>query len=378
MPTTKALYKIATSRSRITLAYGGQGAGKTYAICQLLANECTHERLTCYVIGSEKTKLNNRALRDMKKILFPFTASGLVSFTNNSIFKFANGSEIIFMGLDKEEIGKSIRCDIVYFNELNEIKSFLAFDHFASRCRRTYADFNPSEKFFIDEIREQYGDDVGEVKLTWMDNEFISPEELKRIHQYKELGEHSRIGSYSRYMYEVYYLGNYSEMGGGVFENVHEISVEAYEAIDASETLGIDFGDNTDPNALMGVKFKGDEIFVREYFYRSMVADSLLSEMIVSIQNPEQVLIYETATGGHTRITNMQQNENFDVSTYPVKKQPVTPSVMSLCNYRKIHVCGENALREFSGYKIKNGELMDYDNHTIDATRYVNDMKIYL
>jgi PBSX family phage terminase large subunit len=375
MATTKALRKIAKSRKRITLAFGGQGAGKTYAICQILANECTHKRLTCYVIGAEKTKLNDRALRDMKNILLPFISEGYVSFINNSIFKFQNGSEIRFIGLDKEERGKSIRCDIAYFNEVTEIKSFLAFDHFASRARKTYADFNPSEKFFIDEIREQYAGKIDEIKLTWRDNEFISKEELDRIFVYKKLGEHARVGSYSRYMYEVYYLGNYSELGGGVFDNIYEISKPDYDEIDAVETLGIDFGDNDDPNALVGVKFKGKEIFVREYLYKSMLSDRYVSEVISAIQKKKQILFYETATGGHTRIANMLSNRDFRVTPVAVKKQSVTSSVMSLCDYDKIHVCGENARHEFASYKMKDGELIDYDNHLIDATRYVNDMK---
>jgi PBSX family phage terminase large subunit len=372
--TTNTLRKIyAGGVKHVNLVYGGQGAGKTYALCQVVANECMHDRLECYVVGAEKTKLNERALRDMKRVLEPYIIRGGARLTNNKTFKLFNGSAITFLGLDRDEVGKSIRSDIVYFNELNEIKNFAAFDHFCSRARYCFADFNPSSTFFYDEIKEQYGKDVNEIKVTFRDNEYIAKEEKERIIKYRELGEHARVGSFNRYMYEVYYCGNFGALGGGVFENLFFIDKEAYDSIDAPETGAIDFGDVGDPNAIVGLKVQGNDTYIDEKFYRTNVADSVLAEAINACGFRE--VVFETATGGHTRVKNMRDLCG-DCEFIPCRKKRVSESVFNLAQYN-LYVCGPNAQNEFKKYKILDGQFNGAD-HLIDATRYgVNYIRNY-
>jgi phage terminase large subunit len=373
---TTALVKIASSNKRINLIWGGQAAGKTFAICALLINFCLYQaNARVFVIGNEKTKLTDRAIRDIKTIVSDYPG---VKFTNNSLFKFPNGSEIKCIGLDDVERGKSVRCDICFFNEISEIKSFLAFDHFAGRCKVVYADFNPSETFFYDDIINNYGaDNIREVRLTWKDNECISTQEKERINKYKELGEHARVGSFANYMYEVYYCGNFSALGGGVFGDITPISAEQYMGLDSLEIFGIDFGDNSDPNAVVGVKYNNGAMYIREYIYHSLLSDSTLASLLPLHLTPASYFVYETATAGHTRVLNIVQ-AGVRAKFIPVIKQQVVPSVMSM-SQKPLYLCGANLVKEFAGYKIIDGELQGVDgDHLIDAARYVDIMKPYI
>jgi len=63
-----------------------------------------------------------------------------------TLYRFPNGSFIKFLGLDKEDIGKGLRSDVIFVNEANKI-SFEAFRELTSRAKNTYLDFNPNKAF---------------------------------------------------------------------------------------------------------------------------------------------------------------------------------------------------------------------------------------
>ena len=73
-------------------------------------------------------------------------------FTDGTLYRFSNGSFIKFIGLDKADIGKGLRSDIVYINECNKV-NFETYRELTSRAKRIIVDFNPNNKFwFHDEV----------------------------------------------------------------------------------------------------------------------------------------------------------------------------------------------------------------------------------
>lgn len=154
-------------------------------------------------------------MKDCKKIASDYQP--ILSIQDTKI-TFRNGSVIDFKGLDSPFAGQSVRSDICFFNELPEVKEWDSFHNYASRTSVVYFDFNPRASFFYKKIQTFYEGRFQELKLTWKDNEFLPREEKIDIQRYKELGEFAEEGSYDRFMYEVYYLGNFSLSSGKAFE----------------------------------------------------------------------------------------------------------------------------------------------------------------
>lgn len=370
---TTACRKIGGLHKKIRLVYGGQGAGKTYGICQILLGFSQHYNDNrTLVFGAEGTKLSLRAGHEFASIASPYIARGEIikTKTPHSYLFPSTGSSVRFLGLDDEGLGKSIRGNIAYFNEVNEIRKFQAFKEIADRFEIVYADFNPLSKFFIDDIRRQYAGDIEELVLTYNDNEMIKHSELTAIKRIIELGQNAPVGSPDWYEWQVKALGNFAAKGGGVFGGkVEECSVEEYESIRATEFLGFDWGDTIDPNAVVGIKIVGDTIFAREYLYRSRMSDMEVHSEIRDINC--EFGVYDTGSGGNTRARNLE-NYGLKFPMYPCKKGAgsVSAGIYNLREF-KIKACGVNMYRELSNY-ISTDDGFVGDDHLIDALRYIH------
>src|SRR4051812_44258586 len=121
MQQTTALRKIAALRKRIKGIQGGQGAGKTYAILILLTNHASgNPNKEIFIASEELSKMRITVIKDFITILKGFGIFQKENFVDGTLYRFTNGSFIKFIGLDKEDIGKGLRCDIVFVNEANK------------------------------------------------------------------------------------------------------------------------------------------------------------------------------------------------------------------------------------------------------------------
>ena len=183
-------------------------------------------------------------------------------------FDFPNGSFIQFIGLDVEDIGKGLRSDIVFINEANKT-NFDTYRELTSRAKRVIIDFNPNSKFwFHKEIMTR--PDCDFLKLTFLDNEFLSAEEKHEILLYKEKGydqEENVINQYWANMWRVYGLGEVGQVEGRIY-NWNPISYKEYQEINKKEYNGIDWG-KVDPFAIVGVKYHDGNLYVHEKHYKS-------------------------------------------------------------------------------------------------------------
>src|SRR6188508_2246232 len=145
-PTT-ALRKIARLKKRIWVIQGGQGAGKTFAILLLLINHARGKTdKEIIVASSELSKMRITVMKDFVKILRELGIYEEVKISD-TLFRFPSGSFIKFIGLDKEDIGKGLRSDIVFINEANKV-SFETYRELTSRAKRVILDFNPNAEFW--------------------------------------------------------------------------------------------------------------------------------------------------------------------------------------------------------------------------------------
>ena len=187
MQQTTALRKIAALRKKIKVIQGGQGAGKTIAILILIANHASaNPNKEIIIASSELTKMRLTVIKDFVKIMRSFGIYEDRRFLAGTMYRFPNGSFIKFIGLDKEDVGKGLRSDVFYLNEGNKVP-FESYREIASRAGQIYIDFNPNQNFWVhEELLDR--EDCDFLKLTFQDNEFLSPEERGEILRYYSKG----------------------------------------------------------------------------------------------------------------------------------------------------------------------------------------------
>jgi phage terminase large subunit len=266
---TTALRKIAALRKRIKGIQGGQGASKTYSILMLIINHASSvPDKEIYIASDELSKMRITVIKDFVNIMKLVGLFKKDHFTDGTLYKFPNGSFIKFLGLDKDDIGKGLRSDLVFVNEANKVK-FSTYRELTSRAKQVFLDFNPNKKFwFHTEVMPR--NDCDFLKLTFLDNEFLSKEEVSEILRYKQLGFDSNGVVYNQYwanMWRVYGLGEVGQVEGRIY-NWKPISYFDYLNIEKETYYGCDWG-LVDPFAVVEVKYYDGNLYVHELNYAS-------------------------------------------------------------------------------------------------------------
>ena len=184
---TTSLRKVASLRKRIRVIRGGQGAGKTISILILLINHAAGKPdKEILIISAELTKMRLTVIKDFVKLMKQIGIFDESRFIAETLYRFPNGSFIKFIGLDKSDVGKGLRSDVAYFNEVNKC-DFESYRQVASRSKIVFADYNPDTEFYIDtDVITR--DDCDFLQLTFEDNELLSIDERQEILLYKEKG----------------------------------------------------------------------------------------------------------------------------------------------------------------------------------------------
>jgi len=286
---TTALRKIAGLRKRIKVIRGGQGAAKTISILILLINHASGvSDREILILSAELTKMRLTVIKDFVKLM---KLSGLWDerrFIAGTLYRFPNGSFIKFIGLDKQDVGKGLRCDVAYFNEVNKCDAE-SYRQVASRAGKVYADYNPDAQFFID--TDVIGrDDCDFLQLTFEDNELLATEERNEILNYYKLGynEDGTVkNSYWANIWRVYGLGEVGALHGVIFTNWSEI-----ESVPTAAKLigfGMDFGYTNDPTTCaMLYEYNGQRIY-DEVIYQTGLLNRDIAALLKSAGITKQV-----------------------------------------------------------------------------------------
>lgn len=280
-PTT-ALRKISALKKRIWCIQGGQGAGKTISILMLLIDYAsTNPNKEIFIASDELSKMKITVIKDFLKVMQAYGIFNRQRWTNDVLYKFKNGSFIRFLGLDKEDIGKGLRSDVMFVNEANKVK-FDTYRELTSRAKRVIIDFNPNKKFWAHQ-QVITRDDCQFLKLTFQDNEYLGVEELNEILLYKkngykfdnetgdyavnEKGELIIINQYWANKWQVYGLGIPGQVEGRIY-NWRKIPYSEYLKIQKAEYIGNDWG-KVDPWGVAGLKYHDGNLYVDEKNYES-------------------------------------------------------------------------------------------------------------
>jgi len=284
MQTTTALRKISGLKKKTWCIQGGQGAGKTIGILILLTNHAsTNPNKEICVASAELSKMRDTVLKDFIKILRAFNLYEKVNFTGitngQPLCIFPNKSFIRFLGLDKEDIGKGLRSDVMYLNEANKT-NFETYRELTSRAKRKILDYNPNKRFWAhSEVITDPECDY--LCLTYIDNEFLSIEEKREIESYKEKAYHNPYldnydtdentkSNYWRNKWRIYGLGITGIVDNKIFENWNIITTKEFYDLPYPSYYGLDFGMSA-PTAMVEMKTDKDgNYFLHELLYKPL------------------------------------------------------------------------------------------------------------
>jgi len=283
MNPTTALRKISALTKKIWGIQGGQGAGKTFSILIILINHAINRpNKEIYIVSAELSKMRDTVIKDFVKIISLLGVNCVLTGIESGSPKcsFSNKSFIRFIGLDKEDVGKGMRSDVVFVNEANKV-NFETYRELTSRAKRVIIDFNPNKKFWF-HTEVQPREDCQFIKLTFKDNEFLSEEERYEIILYKkkgykldgngdfelnDKGERIVINAYWANMWRVYGEGEVGQVEGRIY-NWKSIPYHEYLEITKKEYIGNDWG-KVDPWGIVGLKYHDGNLYVDEKNYQS-------------------------------------------------------------------------------------------------------------
>lgn len=335
---------------------GGTRSSKTYSILQLLVviAQRSKKPLIISVVSKALPHLKLGAMRDMDNILVRL---GIIpdKIKNHTDNFYRIGESIIeFFGTDN--IGKvhGPSRDILFVNEGNYIK-YDIFDHLAVRTTGAiFLDYNPNRAFWYhDEIQGKVRHSF--IKSTYLDNEFLSPEQIDRIESKK----------HNSYWWIVYGLGELGKLEGAIFDWVWGEFDDSLPYV-----YGLDFGVK-DPDAMVKVAIdkQNKKLYWKQEIYQNSLSTPQLGAIIQSRRVGNKLIIADNAA-----LRTINDLRNMGLNIVPVKKPRIVDRIKFIWDYELIIDPGSFDLeKELNTYiwLDKKGEIpIDEDNHLCDAGGY--------
>jgi len=297
-------------------------------------------------------------------------------FLAGTLYRFPNGSFIKFIGLDKSDVGKGLRSDVAYFNEVNKI-DFESYRQVASRAGQVYADYNPDSEFYIDsDVIKR--DDCDFLQLTFRDNELLSENERNEILMYKTNGynENGTIkNEYWANLWNVYGLGNIGNLQGVVFNNWAKCDAIPNEA--EFIAYGIDWGFTSDPTTLTAVYRYDSNLYLDELIYETGLTNSDIIKKLTELGVQRNQMI--VADSAEPKSIEDLRRAGFRIEGAKKGPDSIRNSIDTL-QQQKIFITTKstNAIKEAYNYRWatdstgKNINVPeDRNNHFWDSVRYV-------
>jgi phage terminase large subunit len=369
---------------------GGQGAGKTVSILELVIQALLSSTKEATVLSSELSKMKKTVIRDYKKIAKDWGVMRYDSDFNRSESKqeYPNDSYIDFIGADVSDVGKGFRRDILYINEADKLDIETAVQ-FISRAKITIIDYNPDSVFWGDD----YVNENNLITLTFNDNEFLAPSEVESILDYKVRGffnplldfgelfkEDNIKNKYWANKWKVYGLGMIGSLDGTIYTNWETIPTLPPEA--RLIGYGLDWGFEGDPLAMIGLYKYNGTVIINELIYKhKLTNDALIHEMkrigiktnmtiIADSSDPKSITDLVNAGFDCRKCTKVEGHKD-----YAIKK--MNSFETWYVTERSVNVRSELIKYLYGKDKAGNstGKPADGNDHAMDATVYiVNEM----
>jgi phage terminase large subunit len=178
--------------------------------------------------------------------------------------------------------------------------------------------------------------------------------------------------------WKVYGLGEYTTNEKAVFSfNSIEWIPEDSEFI----AYGLDYGYSNDPSALVSVWKWNGEIFLVEHFYEKGLTTTDLDNKLKGIVQGRQEIWADSA---EPRLNDELYKLGYNIRPVVKGKDSINFGIQVMQNYKlNIPQSCQNLTNEFYSYEWDTDRFgtqldkpVDFNNHLIDATRYVFMMKL--
>lgn len=359
---------------------GGAGSGKSYFITQKLIIRCCNEPIKVLVCRKYGSTIRNSCFALFKEILNKWKLTPYVKIRETDFnIKFANGSEIIFLGLDEETKLLSLtNISTVFIEEVYEVQKEMV-EQLNLRMRGNNANqqiimaFNPISRnhWLYDFCEINPPDSFYFSKTTFRDNPFLSEEYVKSLEELI-----TRNPSKAR----VYTEGLWGVPSEGlVITNWRKEEFDPMElaARGLEHRVGMDLG-WIDKSAIIDTLYDRENktIYVFNEFYKS---GCQLSELASAIGNMNLTKTKIYVDAAEPRSIQFFKKEG--INAYPCNKgkDSVKAGLMFLQDHLIIvHPSCQNFITELENFSyIKSKVTGEYTedtthewSHAIDACRY--------
>lgn len=297
-----AFVPLFTNTSRYQVAWGGAGSGKSHIVARKWLYRILRES-----DSQHKILIARKVNRTLKRSVFTLLKAIISKWGLYDEFEFnhtdltitynANGSQLLFTGMDDPEKLKSIEgITGVWMEEATEFTQE-DFEQLDLRLRgqtkypkQIILTLNPiSEQhwikkvFFDDPIQGAFT-----LHTTYLDNSFIDED-------YRMVMENKKKTN-PRY-YNIYALGNWGTAEGLVFNNATARLIREDEIRGLECVQGLDFGYTNDPTAFHQsyVDAENKKIYVYDGFYETGMQNAEIAQAIKAMQAHKHKTIADSA-----------------------------------------------------------------------------------
>ncbi len=381
---TTSLKKMLALEGRFKVIQGATSSGKTYGIVPIIWDRCLAEPYIRATIVAETMPALKDGCIDIFKTFMMEEGRWRDHRWNGTDFIYTaeNHSKLQFKSFDS--VGKakaSGKRRLLFLNESNHIPYPIA-DALIIRSDEIWMDFNADSEFWAHtEIIPR--ENASFLKLTYKDNEAISPAVLEDLmHKKARAEEEERSGQkgYFWNWWQVYGLGEVGNLQGAVFNNWRISDKPPHARLLG---YGMDYGYANDPTALVAVYYADNEYWLDEVIYKT----GLMPNQLSALMTTKGVGRYDSITADSAELKTNEQlrflgwriidakkgagSVNFGIAKMQELVLNLTPKSENLINEFRNYTWATD--REGKGIN----KPIDKFNHGIDATRYYFEDKFF-
>ena len=362
--TNKVYNHLSRSKKKIVVEQGGTRSGKTYNILLwIIFDYCNREtKKTITICRKTFPAVRGTVMRDFFDIIKGYGIYNEMYHSKSANEYYLNGNRIEFISLDEPQKIRGRKRDLLFINEANEL-NYEDWQQLIFRTtEKVIIDYNPSDEFhwIYDQVLTR--PDVEFYQTTYKDNPFLSNVIKEEIERLKTIDEN---------YWKIYGLGERGQSRSLIysFTTTKNIPQEAKRV-----SFGLDFGFTNDPTCLIETFTLGDDMFVKEWIYRTgMTNQDIANEFKrLGLDRRDEIFADSAEPKSIEEIHRMGWNIK------PTFKGSINIGIDMIRRYKLIVTEDSiNTIKELRNYKFiedKNGQLtnkpIDAYNHALDSLRY--------
>jgi phage terminase large subunit len=366
--TTISYKHIEDCPTRVCHLVGGSRSGKTYAALQWLIVQALQNKELVTIVRKTIPSLKRTVMKDFKDLMQSMGIWNENDFNiSDRTYTFYNDSQIQFISTDNAEKLRGVKSNLLWIEEASEVDSESYLQLQIRTTGKIILSYNPtvSPWHWLREMQ-----DCTRYFSSYKDNPYLEKSVIRALEDLK----HTNIKAY-----QVYTKGEYTTNDKAIFE------FELVEWLpDEAEFVawGLDFGYANDPNALVSVwKLNGNELYILEHCYeKGMVTNEITDMLKKAVSGNEEIW----ADSSEPRLIEEIRRAGFNIKPVTKGKDSINFGIGVLQNYKiKIPKSCQNLINEFYSYEWETdrfGKILDrpvdFNNHLLDAARYVAMMKL--